>query len=330
MEKFGKKHKYTLILLIGILAVYFFMRFFFSITLPFLLALIVIWKVYPYLNRISKKTRLHETWIIGIVIFILVFLLLGFLYVPLSGYFENIKFLEADESIFDSELFNTCVEKYSGFKETCSKYIGDDMVIKIQSEAVKGMKSCVTFFSYVIIFFVSLLLFCKDFEKIKQAIEGKKDNTIVQVVRGVISYVKAFLRTQVIIFLVLVVLIGVTLTILQVENSWLFGLIAGILDAFPFIGTGIVLVPLSIWLFLKGHIIKAVLCLFLYGICALLRELLEPKLIGEKVGIYPIVLFASVFVGMYIFGVGGIIKGPLSVVIIYELHKVLLAKGIMV
>ena len=67
------------------------------------------------------------------------------------------------------------------------------------------------------------------------------------------------------------------------------------------------------------------MCLFLYGICALIRELLEPKLIGEKVGIYPIILFASVFIGMHLFGVGGIIKGPLSVVIVYEIRKVLLA-----
>ena len=77
---------------------------------------------------------------------------------------------------------------------------------------------------------------------------------------------------------------------------------------------------------MKGQILQAVLCLVLYGVCALLRELLEPKLVGEKVGIYPIVLFASVFIGMQIYGVGGIIKGPLSVVILYELRKVLLAK----
>ena len=109
-------------------------------------------------------------------------------------------------------------------------------------------------------------------------------------------------------------------------NGWLFGLLAGVLDAFPFIGTGIVLVPLTIWLFLKGQLIQAVFCLVLYGVCALVRELLEPKLIGEKVGIYPIALFASVFIGMQLFGVSGIIKGPLSIVIIYEIRKVLLAK----
>lgn len=326
MEKFGNKQKYTLILLMSALAVYFFMRFFFAISLPFLLAFLAIWKVYPLLNKLSKKIKLRETWILGLFIFIIAFLLLGILYVPITNCFENVTFLEEDESILESELLETCVEKYNEFKEVCSEYVGEDMVIKIQSGAVNSVKTCISIFTYVVIFFVSLILFCKDFGKIRETIELKSDNMIVKVIRGVVSYVKAFLKSQVIIFVILALLVGITLTVLQVPNGWLFGLLAGVLDAFPFIGTGIVLVPLTIWLFLKGQIIQAVFCLVLYGVCALVRELLEPKLIGEKVGIYPIVLFASVFIGMQLFGVGGIIKGPLSVVIIYEIRKVLLAK----
>lgn len=327
MEKFGSKQKNTLILLISVLAVYFFMRFFFMIALPFLLAFLVVWKIYPLLNRLRQKTKIKETWFLAFAIFILAFILITALYVPLSNCFENMTFLKEDEKFLESEFVENCVEKYNEFKETCSEYVGDDMVIKIQSGAVGTVKSCVSFFTYIIIFFVSLLLFCKDFKSIKNSIEEKSDNAFIQVVKGVISYIKAFLKTQVLIFLILAVLCGIVLSVLGVENGWLFGILAGVLDAFPFIGTGIVLVPLAIWLFLKGHIFKAILCLVLYGVCALIRELLEPKLIGDRVGIYPIVLFASVFIGMHLFGVGGIIKGPLSVVIIYEVRKVLLAKA---
>ena len=326
MGKYNGKQKYTWILLIGALAVYFFMRFFFTITLPFLLAFLVVWKVYPFLNKISKKTRLKETWILAIFIFMVVFLLIAILSVPLSNCFGQEAILSEGENILESDLFETCVVKYKDFKETCSKYVGEDMVITIQSGAISGAKTCFKIITYVAIFFVSLILFCKDFLKIKQKIEEQENNTLLQVIRGVVSYIKAFLKTQVIIFFVIVVLSSITLTILGVPNGWLFGLLAGTLDTFPFLGTGIVLGPLAAWLFLQGQMWQGFFCLLLYGVCALLRELLEPKLVGEKVGIYPIVLFASVFVGMHIFGVGGIIKGPLSVVIIYELRKVLLAK----
>ena len=330
MEKFLENQKNTWILLIGALAVYFFMRYFFNIALPFLLAFLIIWKTHPLLNKISKKTKLKETWILGIIIFLIVFLLLGVLYVPVSRCFGDVTFIREDEGLLDSKLLATCVDKYNEFKDSCCKYIGEDMLIKLQSGAVSGVKGFITFFTYIIIFFVSLILFCKDYRLIKEKLERNQDNVLIKLVGGVISYVKVFLKTQVIIFLMLSLLIGITLMILGVPNGWLLGLLAGFLDAFPFVGTGIVLVPLSVWLFLKGQIFRSVLCLILYGVCALLRELLEPKLVGEKVGIYPIVLFASVFVGMHIFGVGGIIKGPLSVVILYELRKVLLAKEIKV
>ena len=326
MEKFFGKQKYTWILLIGALAVYFFMRFFFGITLPFLLAFLVIWKVNPFLNKISKKTHIKETWILSFFTFLLIFLLFAILYVPISSCFKDVKFLEENENILESEIVNVCVEKYTDIKETCSKYIGNEMVIKIQKEAVNGVKICVSFFTYIVIFFVSMILFCKDFDKIKEKIEENKSNTVIEVIKGVLIYIKVFMKSQVIIFLVLAVLIGMTLWILGVPNGWLLGILAGVLDAFPFVGTGIVLVPISIWLFLKGKLLQAVFCLILYGVCALIRELLEPKLVGEKVGIYPSVFFASFFIGMQIYGVSGIIKGPLSVVIIYELKKVLLAK----
>ena len=188
MEKFFSKQKYTWILLIGALAVYFFMRFFFAIALPFLLAFLVIWKVRPFLSRLARKTHLKETWILGVFVFLLMLLLFAVLYVPISSCFKDVKFLEENESIFESEIINVCVEKYTEIKETCSQYIGSEMVIKIQKEAVNGVKICVSFFTYIVIFFVSMILFCKDFDKIREKIEENKSNTVIEVIKGVLIY----------------------------------------------------------------------------------------------------------------------------------------------
>ena len=49
-----------------------------------------------------------------------------------------------------------------------------------------------------------------------------------------------------------------------------------------------------------------------------MREFLEPKLIGKKVGIYPIAILLSVYAGVKLFGLGGILKGPLGLVMIYQ------------
>lgn len=89
----------------------------------------------------------------------------------------------------------------------------------------------------------------------------------------------------------------------------------------PFIGTGIVLVPLSVWQLLSGQYGRMAVCLALYGACILVRELLEPRLIGKKMGISPIYILFAVYAGVKLFGVGGIVKGPLALIVVCEILK---------
>lgn len=91
----------------------------------------------------------------------------------------------------------------------------------------------------------------------------------------------------------------------------------------PFIGTGIMLLPLAFFRLAGGNYWQALLCFCLYAACALIREFLEPKLIGERVGVWPVGILFAVFAGIHLFGVWGIIKGPLSLVIICESYKYL-------
>ena len=128
------------------------------------------------------------------------------------------------------------------------------------------------------------------------------------------------------ILLIICVLCSVVLTVAGVPGGILFGILAGVLDVLPFIGTGIVLVPLSLWQLLNGQYVKMVVCLILYGACILTRELSEPKLIGKRIGVSPVFMLLAVYAGMKLFGVGGIIKGPLALIVIMEILKVMKAE----
>ncbi len=99
------------------------------------------------------------------------------------------------------------------------------------------------------------------------------------------------------------------------------------MDMLPFIGTGLVLMPLAFWQILNGYYAKAVICVILYVVCALTREFLEPKLIGEKMGIFPVAILFSVYAGVKLFGVFGIVKGPLALITIYEIYIFLKGKN---
>ena len=80
-----------------------------------------------------------------------------------------------------------------------------------------------------------------------------------------------------------------------IERWFLWGILTGILDMLPFVGSGIVLLPVAVFSFVQGKVWSGVGCLAVYGICAFLRQILEPKLIGDKINMYPILILLSVF-----------------------------------
>jgi predicted PurR-regulated permease PerM len=74
---------------------------------------------------------------------------------------------------------------------------------------------------------------------------------------------------------------------------------------------------------INGTYFKAIGCLVLYAVCAFIRELIEPRLIGGKVGIWPVAILLAVYAGIQLFGLMGIVKGPISLVIICETYRYL-------
>ena len=146
-------------------------------------------------------------------------------------------------------------------------------------------------------------------------------HVLLSVTCGVIRYVATYVKAQLVIMSLIASLCAVVLSTAGVPQGAAWGLLAGILDALPFIGTGIVLAPLAITSFLGGKVIAAGVCACLYVACILLRETMEPKLIGKKLGVRPIWILISLYAGIQLFGIAGVIKGPLGFIILLELQR---------
>ena len=93
-------------------------------------------------------------------------------------------------------------------------------------------------------------------------------------------------------------------------------------DAPPlFFGTGTVFIP---WLLFKvfcGQYLLAGAYGIIYLICNFTREFLEPKLIGNKLSIHPMLVLISTYVGLCVFGVFGFFLGPVAGLLIAEIYK---------
>ena len=93
----------------------------------------------------------------------------------------------------------------------------------------------------------------------------------------------------------------------------------GLLDALPIFGTGTVLIPWGIFLMLQQKWYQGVMLLGLYLVCYFMREFVEAKLMGKKMGLTPLETLMSMYVGLQLFGFLGFILGPVGLMLIEDL-----------
>lgn len=143
--------------------------------------------------------------------------------------------------------------------------------------------------------------FCLKFENIKES---------------ALSVLFSYFKAQLIIEGILFTVLFLGFTFLKLRYALLLAFFTALVDAFPILGTGTILVPLSVFYFLTNNPATGWGLLVLYGVAILTRQLCEPKIIGSKLGIHPLITIFSIFAGMKLFGFWGLIFGPMAAILI--------------
>lgn len=131
----------------------------------------------------------------------------------------------------------------------------------------------------------------------------------------------AYIKTQLVIMLITSVICFIGFMIMKNNYALFLAILVGVLDALPIIGVGILLIPFVIIYIILGNYFKAGVTFVVFVICYLVREFAEPKLMGDQIGISPIMSLISMYVGYKLFGIVGIVTGPIAYVLIDTLMK---------
>jgi len=109
------------------------------------------------------------------------------------------------------------------------------------------------------------------------------------------------------------------LLLLRIPYGPLWAFAISLLDAFPVLGTGTVLLPWACICFLQGNSPRAIGLLGCYAVVSLVRSALEPKLVGKQLGLDPLVTLMALYAGYKLWGIGGMILAPLLTVTALQL-----------
>ena len=330
-----KNNKIVILLLITG-AVYFFLKIIAPLTAPVLVAMLFVTIFGPLLQKMQAKLKVNRQ--VGAVLLlllacsflgVLIWVLFSWIVGSLPGWIGSLDSLEMQ---LGEIIHNVCdfVGKIPGID---SVYLEEMIVMQIQegfdyfqgqflpgvlSQSLEYVKAFATVGAFLITFLIATVLLAKDYDKIMNNLLEREDcHVLLEVICGIIRYIATFVKAQAIIMATIGGVVACVLGIAGVKHGVLWGLLAGFLDVLPFVGTGIVLVPLTVQQLFLGNYGQAVVCIITYGVCIFLREILEPRLIGKRVGVAPIAILLAIYAGVQLFGVWGIVAGPLGFVIIY-------------
>jgi sporulation integral membrane protein YtvI len=150
-----------------------------------------------------------------------------------------------------------------------------------------------------------------------RGVNRRMDHILIDLRNALFGFVKA--QLTLISLTAAIVIVG--LLILRVEYAVTVGLITGLVDLLPYLGTGTVFVPWIIYSFFKGNYSLVIGLSILYAIVLIFRQIIEPKVVAENVGLDPLLTLVALFVGLQLFGFLGLIIGPVTLVIINALIK---------
>ncbi len=128
------------------------------------------------------------------------------------------------------------------------------------------------------------------------------------------------LRAYVIIMTITCVELFIGLSILKVPYALVLALIICIVDIFPVLGTGTVIIPWAIYEFIMGNSNLALGLAVMYVLITVIRNFIEPKIVGHSVGLHPIVTLTSMYVGLQLFGFFGMLMMPIIIIMIKVLQ----------
>jgi predicted PurR-regulated permease PerM len=118
---------------------------------------------------------------------------------------------------------------------------------------------------------------------------------------------------------------GIFFALMGINSPVIWGTIMAVLAFLPIVGIGVILVPTAAILMISGHIGQGVLTLLFYmSLSFLVEYLLKPKFVGSQVNMHTLLVLLAILGGMSLFGILGIIYGPLIVTAFLTLSEIYL------
>lgn len=341
-KRFDFKKLYFILYIILVLIVVYLLFKLGIFLFPFTLALFFSIMTQPFSRFLEKKLKFSQkiATIVSIVLFLVIFL--GFISLSalrLSGEIYKLSINLNKYSKEAQSLWNTAIDKvYSllgyfpeGFDEQVKNSIngfirmGTSKLGSFINSLINFITSIPTIILYICITILSTFFISLDKNKIMAFLEQQFPKSWIKKVynikREMFNVLGSYIRAQIILMTICFFELLISFNILSflkfnLQYPLIFSIVICIIDALPILGAGAVLLPWSLISFVTGDINLGLALLVIYFLVLSVRQMLEPKLISQNLGVHPLVTLISMYSGFKFFGVIGFLIGPVVMIIL--------------
>lgn len=310
----------------------------FPLILPFFLAVLLAILLTPAINWLYKKTGMKRGASVAIVLLVVFLVIAGIIAVLVSHLVKELYLLAADFSnssygIDIHGMLEQLEEIY--FSSSLAELIDPSVVQESLRNFGNTLTEMVTNFIYQVadwlmetpsILFMLLVTafatyyFCKDenmaVNLLTKFMPRKMKTAARDTYLGMIDVFFGYVRAQLILITITAMISMIGFLILRTDYVIVMGLIVGFVDLLPVFGPGAVFVPWSLYCFVSGDYSTGIGLLIIYIVALCVRNVIQPKLIADGIGLHPLATIASLYIGLELFGAWGLLFGPVVLVIV--------------
>lgn len=344
MWAFYEKNKQAIhdmaLLLLAVLLCFLFFRYLFGIFLPFLIGWLLSLLFNPLADRLERYHIPRSiSALLGILLLFALLGLLGFwsgtsivdrvrdLSKNLPHYMDVIEtYLQNFWKQFDAFREKLPVELQAAFLEFQNDASGLLLSLLPTGNAAGKLGGVSSFFLGFFVALISAYFFTKDKELIRREYQthiaplfGLSIHTTKQELK---ASVWGYIKTQIILmgFVFAITIIG--MLVIRSPHPLLLSVLIAIIDSLPFFGSGFILWPGALIHLMTGNTFLAIGYLALYGIIQVVRQILQPKILGTQIGLHPLLTLFSMYFGFKCIGVFGLILGPIIAVMLRAFFRI--------
>ena len=288
-----------------------------SVLLPFVIAFLVAWVLSFPTNYFSEKTGMARSFVAVFMVALFYLAVAGMLYLLGSRIVGLIQDAFSDISHFLSNtMFPISQEVYSWMNQGVSQKV----ITGVSGAAVYIPEIFMKVLLAVIATVFTELEFPDILEFLERQIPKHLQHTVTEVRRYTVGTVGKCLLSYAVILGLTFAELTIGLLLLKVEGAVTIAFIIAILDILPVLETGTILLPWMIIAIASGNIRMGIGILVLYLVITVVRNIVEPRLVGSQMGLSPVVMLPCMILGLHFLGILGLFLVPYGVSFLKNLN----------